>query len=102
MVYNQVWRKVMESLIYIWDKVFRSVLSKFRGRQLLQNLLSPFLHTLSHMHQYVILRIFIRVISRLLFILCTSFSVHVVIDLIATTMQNTLMKGFFSLTVLIK
>lgn len=92
----------MESLIYIWDKVFRSALSNLRGRQLLKNVLSPFLHTLFHMHQYVILRIFIRVISRLLFILCTSFSVHVVIDLIAATMQNTLMKGFFSLIVLIK
>ena len=33
----------------IWDKVCKSGLSKFCGRQPLKNLLSPFLNTLSHM-----------------------------------------------------
>ena len=33
----------------IWDKVFKSGLSKFCGRQPLKNLLSPLLNTLSHL-----------------------------------------------------
>ena len=33
----------------IWDKVFKSGLSKFCGRQPLKNSLSPLLNTLSHM-----------------------------------------------------
>ena len=34
---------------FIWDKVFKSGLSKFCGRQPLKNLLSPLLNTLSHL-----------------------------------------------------
>ena len=33
---------------HIWDKAFKSGLSKFCGRQPLKNLLSPLLNTLSH------------------------------------------------------
>ena len=33
---------------HMWDKVFKSGLSKFYGRQPLKNLLSPLLNTLSH------------------------------------------------------
>ena len=33
----------------IWDKVFKSGLSKFYGKQPLKNLLSPLLNTLSHL-----------------------------------------------------
>ena len=32
-----------------WDKVFKSGLSKFCGRQPLKNLLSPLVNTLSHL-----------------------------------------------------
>ena len=38
--------KIRRSLI--WDKLFKSGLSKFFGRQPLKNLLSPLLNTLSH------------------------------------------------------
>ena len=36
-------------LRFIWNKVFKSGLSKFCGRQPLKHLLSPLLNTLSHM-----------------------------------------------------
>ena len=35
--------------INIWNKVFKSGLRKFCGRQPLKNLLSPLLNTLSHL-----------------------------------------------------
>ena len=41
-------RNIPGVIRHIWDKVFKSGLSKFRGRQLLKNLLSPILNTLSH------------------------------------------------------
>ena len=38
---------------FIWDKVFKSGLSKFCGRQPLKSLLSPLLNTLSHLFQKI-------------------------------------------------
>ena len=45
---TRVTLKTITLIDNIWDKVFKSGLSNFCGRQPLKNLLSPLLNTLSH------------------------------------------------------